>query len=327
MASPNKRMRLETPPLDSISSADTLAWLNAEDSPPPSPSASGVFEVRPASAKKLDEAIQKQFLNADYADFYVVSGDKRFPAHRSIVCQQSRFFSEALKDGAKEVVIADEDPKSILRLLSYYYTCDYSDKPSNPATVSNPSRLSTRINFNMYRLGTKLRELEFTKHTVVKQMQHLEETIDGISNAIWAARQCYRLFPGKHDAMRMAHVTALARQFHKAKGENALDKNEELRALCEEYGEFAYEFMVFCQWEREHHEKKRSRRRGRPYKWVEEGLVSGSGGLELEHGWEGGEGWGSLVDMWICPKGAPYSAQMLLDRRIFESTGMTGWAD
>ncbi|KAL1955399.1 hypothetical protein VTO42DRAFT_8619 [Malbranchea cinnamomea] len=110
-------------------------------------------------------------LQERYSDFTITCGGRTFPAHRAIVCVQSRFFEAAL-DGkfaeaqSKNVTLVDEDFATVERMLSFMYTGDYQqedvrhdseeetngERPSAMSTETDSDKLSLSVGFNNVKL-------------------------------------------------------------------------------------------------------------------------------------------------------------------------------
>ncbi|RPA78764.1 hypothetical protein BJ508DRAFT_152566 [Ascobolus immersus RN42] len=99
MESPKKRQRLNPEPTTTEYSDNwfqPVLW-DTEDEPAPPPNPSGQYNVKPELAEHVYDVAKKLFLTDEYSDFTVVVGNRRYPGHQNIVCQQSQWFADALK--------------------------------------------------------------------------------------------------------------------------------------------------------------------------------------------------------------------------------------
>ncbi|RLL94481.1 hypothetical protein CFD26_103110 [Aspergillus turcosus] len=82
------------------------------------------------AAVKAKGLVHSQFLNPAYSDLSIICGDKVFPAHRIIICPQSKYFEDACKakfEGEKgEIKINDRDETLVEKMLQFVYTGDYT---------------------------------------------------------------------------------------------------------------------------------------------------------------------------------------------------------
>ncbi|KAL9021688.1 MAG: hypothetical protein Q9185_001052 [Variospora sp. 1 TL-2023] len=70
-------------------------------------------------------------------DLKIMCGTESFNVHKAVICPQSKFFATAVEAGFKEsisgiVSLVKEDPQTIQRLMSFFYTGDYGDLASVP---------------------------------------------------------------------------------------------------------------------------------------------------------------------------------------------------
>ncbi|KAI9782297.1 MAG: hypothetical protein M1816_001910, partial [Peltula sp. TS41687] len=72
------------------------------------------------------------FKSGDFSDLLIRSGGKEFRVHRAIICPRSKFFAKACTGRfseafSGEINLADDEPDTVARMLSYLYTTDYDD--------------------------------------------------------------------------------------------------------------------------------------------------------------------------------------------------------
>ncbi|OOF92886.1 hypothetical protein ASPCADRAFT_399142 [Aspergillus carbonarius ITEM 5010] len=122
-------------------------------------------------------AISSLFLNAKWSDITIVCGDKKFSAHRCVVCRQSTYFSLAcdgnFKESSGKIEMNDAEPILVEKTLQFLYTGDYTIKrdmlnsmemfgqPSTPGSPASQSvcpnlgeQTATRFHVRMYAQGT-----------------------------------------------------------------------------------------------------------------------------------------------------------------------------
>jgi len=73
------------------------------------------------------------FNNSDLADMKINIGQLEFPAHRFVLCLQSKYFADALngefvESSTKTLQCPAEKEHAYLRLLQFLYTGDYEDE-------------------------------------------------------------------------------------------------------------------------------------------------------------------------------------------------------
>ncbi|KAK1037098.1 hypothetical protein LTR74_018829, partial [Friedmanniomyces endolithicus] len=76
------------------------------------------------------------FNNPKFVDMKIVVGTVNIPAHRLVLCLQSKYFDDALSrmftEGAtKTSQCPPQKEHAYLRLLQYLYTGDYEEEPSS----------------------------------------------------------------------------------------------------------------------------------------------------------------------------------------------------
>ncbi|RPA75669.1 hypothetical protein BJ508DRAFT_418005 [Ascobolus immersus RN42] len=123
-------------------------------------------------ARQLSMACAGLFLSNKFSDMTICVGNKKWPAHRMLLCSQSSFFDRAMNGGFKEgedgiIHILDESPKDIYRMLHYLYKGDIEQLPKNGLirsangmmvakyTESEEQHYALRINLAMRRLADK----------------------------------------------------------------------------------------------------------------------------------------------------------------------------
>ncbi|GJP89766.1 BTB/POZ domain protein [Aspergillus niger] len=78
----------------------------------------------------MKDLVLSQFLNPKYSDLSIKCGDEIFPAHRNILCPQSKYFeiacSSQFKESNGEIIIEDSNPMLVKRTLEFLYTGDYT---------------------------------------------------------------------------------------------------------------------------------------------------------------------------------------------------------
>lgn len=85
-----------------------------------------------------------------YSDLVIKCEAREWHVHRFIICERSKFFATAcdgpfLESSSKEIVLEDDDPTIVERLLSYLYTLDYEDGFSSQQDHGSPSAKSATI--------------------------------------------------------------------------------------------------------------------------------------------------------------------------------------
>ena len=84
--------------------------------------------------------VMQSFNEMKYPDLKVKCGDDTYQLHRAIVCSRVQYFEDACNDTsmATEIVLDDDDPYTINRMLLFIYTGDYPEgeiphaqRPSN----------------------------------------------------------------------------------------------------------------------------------------------------------------------------------------------------
>ena len=82
------------------------------------------------------ERVRRMFNNPKFADVKIVIGDVDVPAHRFVLCLQSKYFDDALngvfvESSTRTLRCPPQKEHAYLRVLQYLYTGDYEDVPSN----------------------------------------------------------------------------------------------------------------------------------------------------------------------------------------------------
>ncbi|PYH50899.1 BTB/POZ domain-containing protein [Aspergillus niger CBS 101883] len=99
------------------------------------PADTAVVPTEPVSAneqiiRKMKDLVLSQFLNPKYSDLSISCGDEVFPAHRNILCPQSKYFevvcSSRFKESNGEIIIENCNPVLIKKTLVFLYTGDYT---------------------------------------------------------------------------------------------------------------------------------------------------------------------------------------------------------
>ncbi|KAK4958234.1 hypothetical protein LTR10_004660 [Elasticomyces elasticus] len=73
------------------------------------------------------------FGQSKYSDLTIQCGERLWRVHKIIVCSQSPFFTKACDGSFTEaqqgtITLGENDPLVIAAMISYMYTCDYSDE-------------------------------------------------------------------------------------------------------------------------------------------------------------------------------------------------------
>ncbi|KAJ5614114.1 hypothetical protein N7528_007768 [Penicillium herquei] len=70
------------------------------------------------------------FLREEYSDMKIICGDRTFPAHRIVVCTNSKWFKNACESGFQDssgvIRLQDMDPLIFQRVLEFLYKKEYS---------------------------------------------------------------------------------------------------------------------------------------------------------------------------------------------------------
>ncbi|GFF40887.1 hypothetical protein IFM46972_06363, partial [Aspergillus udagawae] len=73
------------------------------------------------------------FLNPKYSDLTIICDDEDFPAHRNIICPQSKYFAVAcdgrFKEGDGQIRLDGRDPTLVKKVLEFLYTGSYTYEP------------------------------------------------------------------------------------------------------------------------------------------------------------------------------------------------------
>ncbi|RPA75666.1 POZ domain-containing protein [Ascobolus immersus RN42] len=187
---------------ESDSDSETGYTVTPPDSRPPSPlypsPADALDDPNPELASSFRGMGELFFLNPAFSDVTIIVGDRSFPAHRNVICSQSRFFFLALRGGFKEaqeskITIMDETPMNIYRLLQYLYIGNYRECRTRCTDMECDSqyyapveeRYSLRTNFTMRRLGDKYLIpglVQKANEKILHQLKHLQDETERCKN-------------------------------------------------------------------------------------------------------------------------------------------------
>ncbi|KAI9791634.1 MAG: hypothetical protein M1816_003720 [Peltula sp. TS41687] len=85
-----------------------------------------------------------------YSDLILWCGARKFHVHRAIICPKSSLFAKACDGNFKEATsrtinLVEDDPDTVVRMLSYLYISEYDDLNSNLALgLEHPVSLSSK---------------------------------------------------------------------------------------------------------------------------------------------------------------------------------------
>ncbi|KAL8878743.1 MAG: hypothetical protein Q9198_003517 [Flavoplaca austrocitrina] len=108
--------------------------------------------------------------SGDFTVFTIACGDREWKVHRVVICSHSKYFWKTCQSGFKEgetgaIVLKEENPAVIAKLVNYFYKFDYDDsdvkdahsdkdnREQPPAQDCKPSKLE--FNALMYFAGDK----------------------------------------------------------------------------------------------------------------------------------------------------------------------------
>ncbi|KAK5170364.1 uncharacterized protein LTR77_004951 [Saxophila tyrrhenica] len=83
--------------------------------------------------KQMTKGLQNVWANARYSDFTIGCGERKWKAHKVVVCSQSDFFHKACDGEFKEaqtgvVTLKEDDPNVVEVMLHFMYHFDYEDE-------------------------------------------------------------------------------------------------------------------------------------------------------------------------------------------------------
>ncbi|RPA80051.1 hypothetical protein BJ508DRAFT_131887 [Ascobolus immersus RN42] len=181
----------------------------------------------PSSDLSVKNMFEHLLDNHAYADIQLECGRKGaiYPAHKFILSRGSTFFRTVLEseeltkneDDSLPTLTLYEDFRDIHPLLQFLYTADYCDhiwccgEPQPAEGNGGDSKKffeAMRINVSMYKLSFKYGMPELGKRAVEKHLLQLSGS-RSLYCLIKSAQACYDAFPGRNDAMRIAHVIIL----------------------------------------------------------------------------------------------------------------------
>ncbi|KAF4226513.1 hypothetical protein CNMCM8980_004733 [Aspergillus fumigatiaffinis] len=80
--------------------------------------------------RKAKELVLSNFLSPRYSDLTILCDNEMFPAHRNIICPQSKYFEVAcdgrFKEGDVQIRLDGQDPKLVRKTLEFLYTGNYT---------------------------------------------------------------------------------------------------------------------------------------------------------------------------------------------------------
>ncbi|GIJ91266.1 hypothetical protein Asppvi_010231 [Aspergillus pseudoviridinutans] len=84
-------------------------------------------------ARETKELVLSNFLNPKYSDLAIFCDDEIFPAHRNIICSQSKYFEVAcdgrFREGDGQIRLEGQDPILVKKTLEFLYTGNYTYDP------------------------------------------------------------------------------------------------------------------------------------------------------------------------------------------------------
>ncbi|RLL97477.1 hypothetical protein CFD26_106509 [Aspergillus turcosus] len=90
--------------------------------------------------RQMETLLLSNFLNPKYSDMTIKCDDEVFPAHRNIICPQSKYFEVAcdgrFKKGDEPIRLDGQDPTLVKKTLEFLYTGNYTYEgpPKDPET-------------------------------------------------------------------------------------------------------------------------------------------------------------------------------------------------
>ncbi|RHZ66426.1 hypothetical protein CDV55_107178 [Aspergillus turcosus] len=90
--------------------------------------------------RQMETLLLSNFLNPKYSDKTIKCDDEVFPAHRNIICPQSKYFEVAcdgrFKEGDEPIRLDGQDPTLVKKTLEFLYTGNYTYEgpPKDPET-------------------------------------------------------------------------------------------------------------------------------------------------------------------------------------------------
>jgi len=190
-----------------------------------------------------------------YSDLTIKCQEREFKVHKAVVCMQSSFFEACVDGGFREsldgvINLADDDPDTVSRMLSYIYTMNYSDKdPAHTPSSDDGSdddeldestvkRSQLRNNVLVYSIADKY-GIDGLKNYARNQFERLQssETLDK-SVLLETAALVYDVTRGDDRALRELITARLTRAL------DILAGDEEFRQLCQSNGELCYDMLL-----------------------------------------------------------------------------------
>ncbi|MCJ1387913.1 hypothetical protein MMC18_000756 [Xylographa bjoerkii] len=190
--------------------------------------------------KELIKSLVSIKETSKYHDLIIRCGGREWKSHRAIVCPRSKFFEKACDGNFREsmtgeIVLTEDDPDTVDRMVDYLYRLDYEDEPSIQYFESPEGPLL--INARVYAIADKydistLKTVAVQKTTKFLKMSWDEENFIAAFGLVWNAT------PIQDRSLRELYLPFILRYSH------SLYKNEAFLELLRVNGDLAVDVLV-----------------------------------------------------------------------------------
>ncbi|WPH02750.1 Hypothetical protein R9X50_00561800 [Acrodontium crateriforme] len=174
-----------------------------------------------------------------YADVTIMIGTVPIPAHRFVLCSQSRYFEDALEGkfvegSSKTLTCPTNMEQSYMRVLQYLYTGAYDNTSSNLITCEDSSELSRDL--SVYTLADQF-ALDTLKKVAINKFRCKLDLLWHNDEIFECIEEVYANTPNNKNGMRSAIISIVKDDFEE------LDKREEFQSLLKKGGDLALELI------------------------------------------------------------------------------------